>query len=37
MPVELLVPIVIFLFGVVVAIATSSLGIERLVQSQNNK
>jgi len=32
MPVELLVPIVVFSLGVVVAISLSSLGIERIVE-----
>ena len=32
MPVELLVPISIFLLGVVVAIALTSMGIERITE-----
>ncbi len=36
MPVELLVPVVIFALGVVVAISLSSMGIERIVE-QNKK
>lgn len=32
MPVELLVPIVIFSLGVVVAITLSSMGIERIIE-----
>jgi hypothetical protein len=32
MPIELLVPIAIFLLGVVVAISLSSLGIERVIE-----
>lgn len=36
MPIELLVPIGIFVLGVLVAISASSLGIERLVQKNNN-
>ncbi len=33
MPVELLVPVVIFGLGVVVAISLSTMGIERIVES----
>lgn len=36
MPVELFVPIGIFLLGVLVAMSASNLGIQRLVQSQKN-
>ncbi len=36
MPVELLVPVVIFALGVVVAVSLSSMGIERIVE-QNKK
>lgn len=36
MPVELLVPVVIFSLGVVVAVSLSSMGIERIVE-QNKK
>ena len=32
MPIELLVPIAIFLLGVVVAISLSNIGIERVVE-----
>jgi hypothetical protein len=34
MPVELLVPVTIFVLGVVVAIKLGSLGIERVAESQ---
>lgn len=37
MPVELLVPIVIFVIGILVSIATTSLGIERIVEGQKKK
>jgi len=33
MPIELLVPIIIFSLGVVVSISLSSAGIERIVES----
>lgn len=33
MPIELLVPILIFSLGVVIAINLSSIGIERIVES----
>jgi hypothetical protein len=33
MPIELLVPITIFVLGIVVAFRLSSLGIERIVES----
>jgi hypothetical protein len=32
MPIELLVPITIFLLGIVVAIRLSSLGVERIIE-----
>ena len=32
MPIELLVPITIFVLGVVVSVSLSSLGIERIVE-----
>ena len=34
MPIELLVPITIFLVGVVIAVRLSSMGIERIVESK---
>ena len=34
MPVELLVPVVIFALGVVVAVYLSSMGIERIVENK---
>lgn len=34
MPVELLVPIVIFLLGVVVSVSLTSLGIERITEGK---
>ena len=33
MPIELLVPITIFLLGVVVSISLTSMGIERIVEA----
>jgi hypothetical protein len=32
MPIELLVPIVIFLLGVVVSVSLSNIGIERIIE-----
>jgi hypothetical protein len=32
MPIELLVPITIFLLGIVVSVSLSSIGIERIVE-----
>jgi hypothetical protein len=36
MPIELLVPIGIFLLGVVVAVSLSSLGIERVIEANKS-
>lgn len=36
MPIELLVPITIFLLGMVVSISLSSLGIERIVEANKS-
>ena len=37
MPIELLVPIGIFVIGIAVSIVTTSLGIERIVEGQKKK
>jgi len=37
MPIELLVPIAIFVLGMVVSISLSSLGIERVIESNKKQ
>lgn len=37
MPIELLVPIVIFVLGILVSISTTSLGIDRIIEGQKKK
>jgi hypothetical protein len=37
MPVELLVPIGIFLLGIVVSVVTSGLGIERIIEGEKKR
>jgi hypothetical protein len=36
MPIELLVPIAIFLLGMVVSVSLSSLGIERVIEANKS-
>jgi hypothetical protein len=37
MPIELLVPIGIFVIGILVSVAATSLGIERIIEGQKKK
>ena len=37
MPIELLVPIAIFLIGIVVSIVTTGLGIDRIIEGEKKK